>query len=220
MNALTIITKLSSGLGLTLELTLLSLILGLSLALILTVLAESRFTYLTKSVDAFVFVIRGTPLLVQIFIIYYGSGQFLWVRDSFLWTILKQPMGCAIIALMLNTSAYTTVLLRSAIRSIPTGEIEACYALGLSRWQMFHRIIIPRAFRIALPAYSNEVIMILKGTSLVSTITLMDLMGVSRNLIAMTYDTIPIFIITGLLYLLLNGVIMWVFKRLQSKYAY
>ncbi len=212
-----IVQQLFSGAAITLELMALALLIGLSLALMLTLLSESHRVYLKAPVDVFVFIIRGTPLLVQIFIIYYGSGQFAWLRETFLWTVLKAPFGCAVIALALNTSAYTTVLLRGAIRSIPKGEIEACYALGFSRWQMLHRIVIPRAFRLALPAYSNEVVMILKGTSLASTITLMDLMGVTRHISAITYETIPLFIMAGIIYLILNGLIMAAFRRLEKK---
>ena len=212
--------ELFSGTLLTLELMLFSLLIGLSLALLFTVLVEMERPILKPFINGFIFIMRGTPLLVQIFIIYYGSGQFTWLRETFLWDVLKHPFGCAVTALALNTSAYTTVLLRGAIRSIPQGEIEACYALGLSRWQMLHRIIIPRAFRIALPAYSNEVIMILKSTSLASTVTLMDLTGVTQYLIAVTYDTIPLFLMAGGIYLLLNGLLIGGFKVTEKKLLY
>ena len=134
--------------------------------------------------------------------------------------MLKQPFGCAVIALALNTSAYTYVLLQGAIRSVPRGEIEAAHALGLSTWQTYQRIIIPRAIRIVLPAYSNEVIMILKGTSLAGTITLMDIMGMTRHLIAMTYEVIPLFLLAGIIYFISNALIMGVFYFFEKKLAY
>ncbi len=216
MNILQKVQPFLVGTGITLELMILALTIGLSLALILTLLSQTQRYYFKAPIDLFIFVMRGTPLLVQIFIIYYGSGQFDWLRESFVWVVLKKPFGCAVIALALNTSAYTSVLLRGAIQSIPTGEWEACQALGFSRWQMMRRIILPRAIRIALPAYSNEVVMVLKGTSLASTITLMDLMGVTRHMIAMTYETIPLFILAGVIYLVLNGIIMISFRWAEA----
>lgn len=217
MNVLHYIPQLLSGTAVTLQLMVVALALGLCLALLLTACLESGKIYLKAPIDAFVFAIRGTPLLAQFFIIYYGSGQLFWLRETFLWSILKHPFGCAVIALALNTSAYTAVLFRGAIHSVPQGEIEACYALGLSKWQMYRRIILPRAFRIVLPAYSNEVIMILKSTSLASTITLMDLMGVTRHIIALNFETIPMLILAGIIYLLLNGIVMGVFTLLERK---
>ena len=217
MNVLHFLPLLLSGTLVTLELMVLALLIGLCLAFILTILTEGRWPWLKLPAQVFVFVIRGTPLLVQFFIIYYGSGQSHWLRETFLWVILKQPFGCAVVALAFNTSAYTSVLLRGAIRSVPHGEVEACQALGLSTWQMYRRVIIPRAIRIALPAYSNEVIMILKGTSLASTITLMDIMGMTKHLIAITYETIPLLILAGVIYFLLNGLIMTAFHFAEKR---
>ena len=207
-----------SGLFVTLELMLCALALGLLLAIFFTMICTTNQTLIKAPLHAFLFFIRGTPLLVQIFIIYYGSGDILWIRETFLWDILKKPLGCAILALSLNTAAYTTALLLGAIRSVPKGEIEACRVLGFSNRQMLQRVILPRAWRIALPAYSNEVIMILKSTSLASTITLLDLMGVTRHLVAETYQVLPFFLSAGCLYLFLNCVIMGIFKILEKKF--
>src|SRR5262249_7460180 len=155
-----------------------SLMLGLILALLMTLGLLSKRCYLVIPIKLYLFFLRGTPLLVQIFLIYYGSAQFDWLKASPLWNIFQNPFLCAVLALAFNTSAYTTVLLKGAIDSVPENEVIACTALGMSKLLMFRRIILPRAIRIALPAYSNEVIMILKGTSLASTITILDLMGV------------------------------------------
>jgi arginine transport system permease protein len=199
-----------SGLIVTLELMLVSLGIGLLLAILLTLLSATGKFYFKAPINAFVFFIRGTPLLVQIFLI--------WLRSTFLWDILRYPFGCASMALALNTAAYTTALLTGVIASLPKGEIEACQVLGFSRWQMLRRVILPRAWRIALPAYSNEVIMILKSTSLASTITLLDLMGVMRQMIARTYEVLPFFIMAGVIYLCLNAIIIGIFKLLEKRY--
>lgn len=207
-----------SGLMVTLQLMICSLVAGLLLSLILSILHELNFKILNIPIDAFVFFIRGTPLLVQIFIIYYGSGQWAWLRGTWMWELFRQPFGCAALALACNTAAYTTALLTGVVRAIPKGEIEACQVLGFSQWQMLRRVIFPRAWRMALPAYSNEVIMILKSTSLASTITLLDLMGVMRQLIGRTYQVLPFFLMAGFFYLCLNALIIGIFKFLERKY--
>lgn len=210
--------QLLSGTLTTIELMLLSLAFGLGMAIFMTLCLALKKPYLTIPINIFIFLIRGTPMLVQIFIIYYGSGQFDFIRASFLWLILKQPFACAVIALAINTSAYTTVLFTGAINSVPPGEIEACKAIAMSKLQMLWYIILPKAIRIALPAYSNEAIMILKGTSLASTITILDLMGVTRQIIAQTYATIECFIFAGIIYLILNTIIMSLFKLAEKTY--
>lgn len=210
---------LASGLSVTLILMVASLALGLGLALVMTLGSYADNFFLKKIIGLLVFFVRGTPLLVQIFLIYYGAGQFEWIRDSFLWPLLREPMYCAIMALSINSACYTTVLLQGAINSVPRNEYAACEALGMSKWLAMRRIILPRAFRIALPAYSNEVIMILKGTSLASTITLLDIMGVTQQLIAETYQTLNFYLIAAILYLVLNALISSVFKILYRHYS-
>lgn len=210
------IPDLLNGLLITLILMLASVSIGFFFALLLTLGSRVEYFLLKKSIDYFVFFICGTPLLVQIFLIYYGSGQFEWIRNSFLWIILREPMPCAIIALSINTACYTTVILNGAINSVPQNEIAACHALGMSKWLALRRVVLPRAFRIVMPAYSNEVIMVLKGTSLASTITLMDLMGVTQQLIAETYNIVPLYLIAGSLYLMVNVIILSLFKRLRK----
>jgi His/Glu/Gln/Arg/opine family amino acid ABC transporter permease subunit len=215
---LTYLPAFLNGLSITLVLTLTSVFIGFGLAILLTIGSLSDFWSVRKIVDGLVFFIRGTPLLVQIFLIYYGSGQFAWLRESFLWPIFSGPMYCAIMAFSLNSACYTTVLLQGAIKSVPKNEIAACEAFGMGKWLAFRRIIFPRALRIALPAYSNEVIMVLKGTSLASTITLLDLMGVTQQLIAQTYQTVPLYLMVGAIYLLLNAIVMGCFKLYRDTY--
>lgn len=209
--------KLLHGLSLTLGLAASALILGSLLACLLTLCLTSKNHYLKQPASTFVFFIRGTPLLVQIFLIYYGLGQFDWLRESVLWVVFREPFYCAVIALALNTSAYTAVLFKGAIDSVPQGEVLACLALGLSRRLMLKRIIFPRALRLALPAYSNEVVIILKSTSLVSTITLLDVMGVTNQIAAQTYQVIPFLCLAAVIYLTLNAIVMWIFRLIERR---
>lgn len=217
MNLLSYLPQILHGISITLILMLASVGIGFLLAVAMTMGSLSEIYIVRKSIAAFVFFIRGTPLLVQIFLIYYGAGQFEWIRETPLWTILREPMFCAIIALSLNSACYTTILLQGAIQSVPRNEIDACHAIGMSKWLAFRRIIFPRALRIALPGYSNEVIMVLKGTSLASTITLLDLMGVTQQLIAQTYQTVEFYILAGCIYLVLNAIITSVFSWMMKK---
>jgi len=214
LNFLSYLPDLARGLTITLILMLISTFAGLALAILMTIGSRSERYVLRKGIALFVFFIRGTPLLVQLFLIYYGAGQFEWIRNSSLWIILREPMACAIIALTINSACYTTILLQGAINSVPKNEVAACEAMGMSKWLALRRIIFPRAFRIALPAYSNEVVMILKGTSLASTITLLDLMGVIQQLIAQTYQTVQFYVLAGVIYLLFNAIITTIFNIL------
>jgi His/Glu/Gln/Arg/opine family amino acid ABC transporter permease subunit len=149
------------------------------------------------------FVFRGTPLLVQLFLLYYGLPQFESVRTSMLWPILREPLWCAIIAITLNACAYMMELFAGAIAAVPKGEIEAAKALGLSRWQRTRLIVIPRAGRIVLPSWGNEIILILKATALASTVTLMELTGTARIIVSRTYAPYETFLMAAFLYLLI-----------------
>ena len=162
----------------------------------------------------YMFYFRGTPLLVQIFLIYYGSGQFVpQLRALGLWDFFREPYFCAVLTLTLNTAAHTAEILRGAIRAVPYGEIEAARALGMPGGLRLRRIILPKAFRLALPAYTNEVIFLFQATSLVSIITMMDLTGVARVLIADTFRTFEIWIVVGLIYLALSYAMLYGLKR-------
>jgi len=217
MNLITYLPLLGQGLITTLLLMASALILGMALSLLLTLGAISKHAYLRAPVNAWVFFIRGTPLLVQIFLIYYGSGQFTWLKESVLWVAFREPFFCATLALAFNTSAYTTVLLKSAIDAVPANEVMACHALGMSRALMLRRIIFPRALRIALPAYSNEVVIILKGTTLASTITILDLMGMTNKIIGLTYETMEYLAFAGVIYLIFNVIFIGIFKLLERR---
>lgn len=214
MALLSALPDLANGLSLTIILMLSAMMIGFLLAVCMTVASRSDIFVVRKAVALFIFFIRGTPLLVQLFLIYYGVGQFEWIRNSFLWVVLREPIACAIIALSINSACYTSILLQGAINSVPKNEIAAAVAIGMSKWLAFRRIIFPRACRLALPAYSNEVIMILKSTSLASTITLLDLMGVTQQLIAQTYQPVEFYLLAGIIYLLLNAIVTSVFHVL------
>ncbi|HYD30636.1 MAG TPA: ABC transporter permease [Azospirillaceae bacterium] len=207
--------KLLSGLPLTLELVFLSLFFGAFLALGVALVRLSGWRVAAAIAAAYVFVFRGTPLLVQLFLVYYGLGQFPGVRDSFLWPILREPFWCAIIAMTLNTGAYASEIVRGGIQSVPHGQVEAARACGMSRFLVFRRIVLPLAIRQALPAYSNEVVLMVKASSLASTVTLLEMTGLARRLIAQTFAVYEIFILAGIIYLALNFTLTRLLKALE-----
>lgn len=209
--------KLLGGAMLTIELVGLSVLIGLFIAVPCAMMRASANPVMRALPWAYIFFFRGTPLLVQIFLIYYGLGQFEVVRDSWAWSFLREAYWCAIIAFTLNTAAYSAEILRGGIQSVPSGEVEAAKAIGMTRLQSLRRIILPRAFRIALPAYGNEIIFMIKGSALASTITLMDLTGVARTLVARTYKPVEVFLAAGVLYLIIVYAITWALRRLEKR---
>ena len=212
--------KLLNATLVTLKLLSLSLIFGLILGLFFAILRLNKNIFLNKFSYFYSYIFRGTPLLVQIFIIYFGLGQIEFLRSSFLWIILKEPYWCAIIAFSLNTGAYTSEILRSAFQTINKGFIEAGDSLGISKKIIFYKIQIPIAIRQSLPAYGNEIILMLKGTSLASTVTLMDLTGVAKYIISTTFKPIEVFIVAGGIYLFMTFIIHNFIRYLEKKYSY
>jgi octopine/nopaline transport system permease protein len=209
--------KLLAGLGLTLELVVISLCLGFCLALGVALLRLASNPLLAGFAWVYVFVFRGTPLLVQIFLIYYGLAQFGLIRHSFLWTFFREPFWCAILALTLNTAAYTGEIIRGGIQAVPYGQIEAARACGMSRFLLFQRIIFPVAIRQALPAYGNEIILMVKSTSLASTITLLEVTGIAQGIIAETFAVFEIFILAGAIYLTINFLVTRAIRHLEHR---
>lgn len=205
------------GIPLTLKLALSSLALGGLLALPLALMRMSPLAPLNWLARAYVFAFRSTPLLVQIFLIYYGLGQFREVRMSALWPVLREPYWCAIIALTLNTAAYSSEIIRGGILAVPFGQIEAARAAGMTRMLALRRIIVPQAFRQALPGYGNELILMIKATSLASIITLMEVTGLAAKLISETYRGVEIFVVAGAIYLLINFVITRLVKLAEYR---
>ena len=212
--------KLLNATVVTLKLLSVSLILGLFIGLLFAILRLNKNIFINKFAYGYSYIFRGTPLLVQIFIIYFGLGQIESLRSSFLWVILKEPYWCAIIAFALNTGAYTSEILRSAFQTIKPGIIEAGKSLGISNKIIFYKVQIPIAIRQSLPAYGNEIILMLKGTSLASTVTLMDLTGVAKYIISTTFKPIEVFIVAGGIYLFMTFIIHNLIKFLEKKYSY
>ena len=212
--------KLLNAAVVTLKLLSVSLIVGLFIGLLFAILRLNKNVFINKFAYGYSYVFRGTPLLVQIFIIYFGLGQIESLRSSFLWIFLKEPYWCAIIAFALNTGAYTSEILRSAFQTIKPGIIEAGKSLGITNKVIFYKIQIPIAIRQSLPAYGNEIILMMKGTSLASTVTIMDLTGVAKYIISTTFKPIEVFIVAGSIYLFMTFIIHNVIKFLEKKYSF
>ncbi len=206
------------GLGTTLTLLAASLALGLVAALPLAVARASTRRALAAPVAAFTWVIRGTPLLVQLFLLYYGLAQFEAVRASALWPWLSSAWCCAVLALAVNTCAYTAEMLAGAIRATPVGDIEAARSLGMSRATVLRRIVLPSALRRCLPSYGNEVILMLHATSLASVVTLYDLTGAAREVNSRHYLPFEAFLTAGAFYLVLSLVLVAGFQRAERRW--
>ncbi len=205
------------GVPLSLMLTVAALFFGFIFAIVLTgilTLWENRWP--AKIARCFIIFFTGTPLLVQIFLLYTGPGQFLFIKESFLWSILSQAWFCAILALSLNSAAYTAQLFHGAVKNISKNQWEACLALGMSRFEAM-KILIPLALRRALPSYSNEIVLIFKSTSLVQGITLLDIMGRARELAGQTYDSITYYAMAGVIYLMVNVVLILIAKVMERR---
>lgn len=211
---------LLKGLWMTLTLTAISVAIGFNLGLGLAIMRGSANPWVSGFARYYSIAFRGTPLLVQIFLIYYGLGQIDFIHDTpALWWVAKEGSRCAVLALSLNTAAYTSEILRGGIVAVPVGLIEAAKACGMSPTKRFRRIEFPLAIRQALPAYGNELVLMVKGTSLASTITVLEITGYAKRLMSQTYAIFEVFAIAGVIYLALNlaliGVIRLVERRLM-----
>ncbi len=207
-----------SGAWTTLQLLLISLILGLLLAVPLGVLRSFRGSLVSRVVWVYTYVFRGTPMLVQLFLIYYGLAQFEAVQQSVLWPWLSSAWFCACLAFVLNTCAYTTEIIAGSIKALPAGEIEAAKSIGMSRWVMFRRIILPSALRRSLPAYSNEAIFMLHGTSLASIVTILDLTGAARIVNSAHYIPFSAFITAAVFYFLMTLTLVGLFHKAEARW--
>ena len=209
--------KILLGLGLTLNILVVATLLGLVMALLILALRLSGRWWLVWPSKAYIYFFRGTPLLVQLFIIYHGLPQFEAIRSSFLWVVLREPYWCAIIALSLNSGAYVSEILRGGVLGVDKGLIEAGKALGLSKWQRITRITAPLAIRLALPAYGNETVSMLKSTALASTVTLMEMTGMARTIVAETFAPYEIFLAAAAIYLVMVWIIQTGFGLLEAR---
>ena len=212
--------RLINATKLTIQLTLLSLFFGIFVGAFFALMRTSKNKVLYYISYYYSYIFRGTPLLVQIFIIYFGLGQVEWIRESFLWIFLKEPYSCAILAFTLNRGGYTSEILRSAFETINVGLVEAAKSLGLNKINTFFKVKLPIAIKQSLPAYGNEMILMLKGTSLASTVTLLDLTGVAKHIISTTFRPVEVFIVAGSIYLLMTFIIHNFIKFLEKKYDY
>ena len=212
--------KLLGAALVTLKLLSLSLFFGIFIGLLFAILRLNKNPIVNKFAYGYSYIFRGTPLLVQIFLIYFGLGQIEYFRSTFLWVVFKEPYWCAVIAFALNTGAYTSEILRSAFETIKSGIIEAGKSLGISNKIIFYKIQIPIAIRQSLPAYGNEIILMMKGTSLASTVTLMDITGVAKYIISTTFKPIEVFIVAGGIYLFMTFIIHNAIKFLEKKYSF
>lgn len=204
------------GFVMTIQLTFVSLVLGLCLAMAFALIRAMRVPYLHRPITVFTYLFRSTPLLIQLYLIYYGLGQI--QTDSEIWHVLMgSPFWLAIVAFMLNTAAYTTEIIYGAIKTTPKGEIEAAQAYGMTHAQAMRRIILPNAFRRALPAYGNEVIFMLHATTIASVVTLTDITGAAIQVLFKTYDGLTPFVIAAAFYMVLSFALQGLFRRLERK---
>ncbi len=207
-----------SGLDNTILLLLISLPLGFVLALLFALGRVSKIGLLSRTIASYIFVIRGTPLLVQIYLIYFGLGSVKFIRESFLWYALKEPFWCGVIALTINTVAYGAEIFRGGIQSIEKSQVESGLSLGFGKFLLLRKIILPIAIRKVLPSYGNELILMVKATSLVSLTTYMEMTGIARKIMAKTFAPVEAFIAAGILYLFLNFLMVQFVKYLEWKY--
>jgi octopine/nopaline transport system permease protein len=212
--------KLLAGVPLTLQLAASAVFYGLFLAVALAFAMRSDRALLAWPARAFVFVFRGTPLLVQVFLIYYGLGQFRpFLQELDLWWFFRSPWYCVLLALTLNTAAYGAEIVRGGLQSVPAAQVEAARAYGMSGFTLYRRIIGPQALRQALPAYGNEVVLMVKATALGSTVTLMELTGIAHKLNAETFRAFEIFLVAGAIYLAINVVLTQIVSVLERRVA-
>ncbi|WP_447553527.1 ABC transporter permease [Vreelandella sp. EE22] len=205
------------GLVTTTQLVFLALLAGLLLAVPLAIMRSSRHKWISLPVYLYTYVFRGTPLLIQLYIIYYGVVFFDGIQETFLWPMLREAFYPALIAFTLNTAAYTTEIFRGAIKATPQGEIEAAKAYGMSQALMMRRIILPSAFRRALPSYGNEVIFMLHASAIASVVTLTDLTGAARFVYARFYAPFEAFLFVAAIYLCLTFAILYGFRLLEKR---
>ena len=210
-------TLFADGVLMTLQLTAIALVLGFAIALPAG-LARARRARGARLLGGYVYLFRGTPLLVQTFLIYYGLSQFAFIRESWAWVFLRDPWWCAVIAFSLNSGAYMTEIVRGAIETTPKGEVEAAMALGLSPRQVDALVLIPSALRRALPQFGNEAVFMLHGSAVASVITLQDILGAGRTLNAKFYLAYEGFLTAAVLYMAITLALVLAFRALERRY--
>ncbi len=208
----------AEGMWVTLQLTGLSVLIGFCIALPFGLIRAKSNGIGSKLINAYVYAFRGTPLLVQLYLVYYGLSQFEAVRESFVWFILRDAWWCALITFSLNSGAYATEIIRGAVVSVPEGELEAAKSLGMSPFKVNRLVLIPSALRRALPQYGNEVVFMLHGSVVASIITIQDILGAGRTLNARYYLAYEGFLTAAALYMALAFVVVFTFRQLEKRY--
>lgn len=211
------VPALLQGLLVTLELTVLTLLIGLVLALPVAIMRNHRSAALRWLAVGFVFLFRGPPVLALLFMLYYGLPQWAWLRESWLWFLLRDGFTCAVVAFSLNSAAYVAEILANALRAVPAGEREAGLAAGFPPLLLYRRIILPHVARLALHNYGNEVVFVIKGTAVASLVTVVDLMGAAQQIYSRTYDPFTPLLAAGAVYFLLVLLVSWGVKRLERR---
>lgn len=211
------LTRLLAAVPVTLGLFFCSIALGGTLSLVIVAMRVSPHWLPNRLARAYILVFRGTPILIQLFLVYYGLAQFGVIRQSFLWPLLREPYMCAVLSLALCTAGYTAEIIRGGLLAIPSGQIEAGYSIGMSGFTLLRRIIGPIALRQCLPAYTTEAVLQVKSTALASLVTVWEVTGVAQQIIQKTYRTSEVFLCAALIYLLLNFIIVRIFGLLESR---
>lgn len=211
------LSQLLEALPTTLKLFALASLCGGLMALGLTWMRFSRIAALVQFARAYVFVFRGSPLMIQMFLVFYGVGQFEAVRESLLWPVMRDPFFCAVISLMLCTAGYTAEIFRGGVLAVPVQQIEAGRACGMSGLLLLRRVIVPIALRQALPSYSTELVLMIKSTALASLVTVWEMTGVAQRIISHTYRTMEVFMCAAAIYLILNFIIVRLMGLLEYR---
>ncbi|MEL0629664.1 ABC transporter permease [Psychromonas aquatilis] len=209
-----------SGLWTTTWLVATSLLIGLLIAIPAGLLQDHSWWIIKWPIRAYMYFFRGSPLLVQLFLIYYGAAQFESLRETWAWEFLQEAWFCALLAFTLNTGAYTAEIVRGVVATVPEGEVEAAKAYGMNRWKTLKRIILPNALRRALPAYSNEIIFMIHGSAVAGIVTIVDITGAARVVNARYYAPFEAYLAAALLYMCLTFTVIYLFKLWEKSYQH
>jgi len=211
------IPQLLMGVPITLGLLAGALTLGLLLGAGICYVRAARVPLLRQIAVLYVSLFRGTPLLVQLFAIYFGLGQFEVIRESFAWPLLREAWFCAFLTLGLNSAAFTSEIMRGGLLGLEKGQLEAAKAFGFSGWKKLRFVILPQLLRISIPAYSNEIILVLKGTSLASTISLLEITGLAKRLSSKNFTPFEAFISAGIVYLVIVYALTLLMQHMERR---
>ncbi|WP_252349281.1 ABC transporter permease [Ochrobactrum sp. BTU1] len=208
---------IQNSIWLTLLITLASFALGQLVALPLALALTSASKSLQYCASTYTFLVRGSPLLVQLFIVYYGFGQVEAIRESILWPVLRSALYCSILTIGLNSAAYTSEVIAGAIRQLPKGQFEAASALGLKYTVSLMKVVLPQVYRSILPAIGNELVLVMKGSTLASAVTVMEMTGAARIFVSKTYAPFETFLIAGAIYLVMGAMFGRIIRFIENR---